>query len=252
MRRRPAILSLIGILVSPVGFADDALVAVASNFAPAARELAADFNATAGHHVRLSFGSTGKLYAQILNGAPYAAFLSADSDRPARLEELGLVAGGRRFTYAVGGLLLWSRNAVGRDEACIDAFLNDRESRIAIANPEIAPYGAAARDYLMATDLWDDARDRLIVGENIAQTFQFVGAGGAAFGFIAKAQSDALPDGACVWQVPDTLYAPIRQQAVLLERARDNEAAAAFLDFLQGPGRDTILRHGYTLESTDE
>lgn len=252
MRRRRAFLSLIALAASPAAVAGDALIAVASNFAPAARELAADFNATADHDVRLSFGSTGKLYAQILNGAPYDAFLSADSDRPARLEQQGLVADGRRFTYAIGGLLLWARNAVGEDDVCVDAFLNDRKSKIAIANPDIAPYGAAARDYLVAADLWDDARERLIIGENIAQTFQFVSAGGAAFGFIAKAQSDALPDDACVWQVPDTLYAPILQQAVLLRRAEDNEAAAAFLDYLRGDGRNTILERGYTLVGDGE
>ena len=252
MRRRLALFSCISLFAPLELPAEEALVAVASNFAPAAKELAATFNKKTEHSVRLSFGSTGKLYAQILNGAPYDAFLSADRDRPARLEELGLVVDGSRFTYAVGGLLLWSRDTSGADEACVDAFLEDDRSRIAIANPDIAPYGAAARDYLVAAGLWDDAKERLLVGENIAQTFQFVSAGGAAFGFIAKAQSGALPDSACVWHVPDTLYAPILQQAVLLQRAEGNEAAAAFLDYLRADGRDTILERGYTLEDGDE
>lgn len=252
MCRRLALLSLIGLFAAPTSFADDALVAVASNFAPVAKELAAQFNEMTDHDVRLSSGSTGKLYAQILNGAPYDVFLSADSDRPIRLEQQRLIVGGSRFTYAVGGLLLWSRNVAGEGEACVDAFLNDRTSRIAIANPEIAPYGAAARDYLEATGLWEDIGQRLIVGENIAQTFQFVSAGGAAFGFIAKAQLGALPQGACVWQVPDTLYSPIRQQAVMLDRAQGNEAAVAFLNYLRGAGRDIILARGYTLENDNE
>ncbi len=253
MRRLLAIISAFGLFASQGASAsDDVLVAVASNFVPTAREVVERFNATTNYRATLSSGSTGKLYAQIINGAPYDIFLSADAARPELLEEQGLAVTDSRFTYAVGSLLLWSRTEQGDPEVCVDAFLADSESKIAIANPKIAPYGAAAREYLVAAGLWEGAATRLLIGENISQTFQFVSAGGAAFGFIAAAQAPFLPAGACVWEVPTTLYAPIRQQAVLLSRSRGSEAAHAFMDFLRGDGRHIVLARGYMLESVDE
>ena len=253
MRRLLAIISAFG-LFAPQGASasDDVLVAVASNFVPTAREVVERFNESTDYRATLSSGSTGKLYAQIVNGAPYDVFLSADSERPLLLEAQGVAVAGTRFTYAVGALLLWARDEEGSAEDCVDAFLADTESKIAIANPRIAPYGAAASEYLRAAGLWDDAVERLLVGENISQTFQFVSAGGAAFGFIAAAQAPFLPEDACTWEVPTTLYAPIRQQAVLLTRSRDSEAANAFISFLKGDGQQVVLERGYTQESTDE
>ncbi|MDJ0760938.1 MAG: molybdate ABC transporter substrate-binding protein [Woeseiaceae bacterium] len=250
MRRLLAIISVF-CLLAPQGVSadDDVLVAVASNFAPAAREIVEQFNETTEYRATLSSGSTGKLYAQIVNGAPYDVFLSADVARPVLLEQQGHAVPDSRFTYAVGRLLLWARNEKGDADACIDAFLDDRSSRIAIANPKIAPYGAAAEEYLRQAGLWEGAVDRLIVGENISQTLQFVSAGGAAFGFIAAAQAPFLPPDACLWDVPTTLYAPIRQQAVLLTRSRENEAATAFMSFLRGDGQGIVLGRGYATET---
>ena len=249
MRRLLVIISAIGLFAAQGASAsDDVLVAVASNFVPAARELVEQFNETTDYRATLSSGSTGKLYAQIVNGAPYDVFLSADASRPELLEQQGQAVLDSRFTYAVGALLLWSRNVEGDGDACIDAFLEDRSSRIAIANPKIAPYGAAAQQYLEQSGLWEDAVDRLIIGENISQTLQFVSAGGAAFGFIAAAQAPFLPPRACVWQVPTTLYTPIRQQAVLLARSREHAAANAFMSFLRGDGQRIVVGAGYASE----
>ena len=250
MRRLLAIISAFALFASQGASAgDDVLVAVASNFVPAAREIVERFNETTEYRATLSSGSTGKLYAQIINGAPYDVFLSADVARPVLLEQQGQAVPDSRFTYAVGGLLLWARNEQGSADVCIDAFLEDGSSRIAIANPKIAPYGAAAQEYLEQAGLWDDAVDRLIIGENISQTLQFVSAGGASFGFIAAAQAPFLEADACLWEVPTTLYSPIRQQAVLLDRSRDNEAAGAFMSFLRGDGQAIVLDQGYTSET---
>lgn len=227
---------------------DDLLLAVASNFAPAAKILVESFTGKTGYTVAISSGSTGKLFAQIANGAPYDIFLAADSARPARLEEADMIVPGSRFTYAVGRLLLWARDVKGSGEQCIDALLQDETSRVSIANPKTAPYGAAAVEYLQNAGLWDSVQPRIVMGENIAQAFQFVAVGGAGFGFIASAQAPSLPNQACTWQVPETLFAPIRQQAVVLERAADNEAARAFVRFLQTDAASAIRELGYAME----
>ncbi|MDJ0916572.1 MAG: molybdate ABC transporter substrate-binding protein [Woeseiaceae bacterium] len=253
MRRLLAIITATGLIGTQDATAsDDVLIAVASNFVPTATELVERFNETTDYRATLSSGSTGKLYAQIVNGAPYDVFLSADASRPALLEQQGQAVPDSRFTYAVGALLLWARNVDGGGDTCIDAFLDDRSSRISIANPKIAPYGAAAQEYLQQAGLWEDAVDRLIIGENISQTLQFVSAGGASFGFIAAAQAPFISPNACLWEVPTTLYAPIRQQAVLLSRSRDSEAANAFMSFLRGDGQAIVVDRGYTSETISE
>jgi molybdate transport system substrate-binding protein len=158
---------------------------------------------------------------------------------------------GTRFSYAIGELLLWARNVEGEGESCVDAFLEDRSSKVAIANPDTAPYGTAAKQYLVAAELWDDVSPRLVTGENIAQAFQFVSRGGAGFGFIAGAQRHALPAKACTWPVPVTLFDPIRQQAVLLNRAAEKQAAQAFMSFLQGgSARSIIVADAYAVEES--
>ena len=229
-------------------------VAVASNFKVTAAELAVVFEAETGHRVRLSAGSTGKLYAQIVNGAPFDVFLAADAERPRLLAESGLGIETSRFTYATGSLVLWFADpaTAGRDcRKLLDGGLN---GRLAIANPKLAPYGRAAREFLVKAGYWALLEDRLAVGESIAQAFQFVATANAEAGLLALSQTTQrtrmAPRG-CVWQVPRSMHAPIEQQAILLDRAAGNPAALALLEFLQNEAaRKIIAAHGYP--STDE
>ena len=230
---------------------DYVTVAVASNFASTARDISAQFSQESGFRVRITTASTGKLYAQIVNGAPFDILLAADAARPLRLETGGAGVRGTRFTYALGALVLWSRQA----DDCREALQRADGGRIAIANPETAPYGAAAKSFLQQSGLWDSIGDRLVVGENISQTLQFAASGNAELGFIARAQlrAPSLPPASCSWPVPETMHAAIEQQAILLQRGAGTQGAEAFLRFLRGEaGRAIILRHGYGLpEVTD-
>lgn len=225
---------------------DVVTVAVASNFAVTAREIAADFETASGFDVRITTAATGKLYAQIVNGAPFDILLAADSERPRRLEASGIGVSETRFTYAVGSLVLWSRHV----EDCRTMLAEPNDIRIAIANPDSAPYGAAARQFLEQAGLWDNVRHRLATGESISQTLQFAASGNAELGFIASAQlhTPGLPQATCAWPVPEESHDPIEQQAVLLQHGARNEAANAFLSYLRSAaGRETILRSGYRL-----
>lgn len=230
---------------------DYVTVAVASNFAATARDVAAQFEEQSNYEIRITTASTGKLYAQIVNGAPFDVLLAADVERPKRLETGGAGVPGSRFTYALGALVLWSRQV----EDCRAVLHSDAAGRIAIANPENAPYGAAAKSFLQRSGLWDSLRDRLVIGENIAQTLQFAASGNAQLGFIAASQLQApsLPPASCSWPVPDTMHAPIDQQAILLQRGAASEGAKSFLLFLRGDaGRAIIRRHGYSLPEVKE
>lgn len=221
-------------------------VAVASNFSVTIDEIAAQFTTDTGHRVRLIPASTGKLHAQIVNGAPFDVFLAADSDRPQRLEASGAAVPGTRFTYAIGELVLWSRQLAD----CRGALDDPGGMRIAIANPATAPYGAAAREFLQQAGLWESVKPRLVIGESISQALQFVASGNAQLGFIASSQlrAPSLPDATCTWPVPTALYAPIEQQAILLQHGRDTDGARRFLQFLHSDsGRVIIERHGYRL-----
>ncbi len=224
---------------------------MASNFAATAREIAGQFSRESGFDVRITTASTGKLYAQIVNGAPFDVLLAADADRPQRLETAGAGVSGTRFTYALGALVLWSRQA----DDCREALRRADGGRIAIANPETAPYGAAAMSYLRRSGLRESVSERLVTGENVAQTLQFAASGNAQLGFIARAQLQApsLPPASCSWPVPETMHAPIEQQAILLRRGADIGGAKPFLAFLRGDaGRAIILRHGYGLPEVTE
>ena len=238
---------LILLPISPVWAADSIGVAVASNFARSAAELAERFESEAGVAVRLSNGSTGKLYAQILNGAPFDVFLAADADRPTRLERSGHAVPGARITYAQGTLVLWSRSA----SDCHEALLDENGGHIALANPVTAPYGRAAIEYLQGAGYWHLVSERAVYGENINQALQFVATGNAVTGLIAKSQLSApqLPEAACTWEVPASSHSSLDQQAVLLARAADNDNARRFLEFLQSDAaRDIIRRHGYEVQ----
>ena len=231
--------------------AGEALVAVATNFLAPAVALEEVFERETGHDIRLVSGSTGKLAAQILQGAPFDAFLAADGERPALLVGRGLAMPGSRFTYARGRLALWSRDPdrVGTDGRTTLAA-GDFD-RLALANPKLAPYGAAAREVIARLGLTEVLAAKLVLGENIGQAHAMVATGNAELGFVALSGLVAPGTAAGVshWIVPEDLHAPIRQDAVLLARAAPDSAAAEFLGFLQGEkARAIIARHGYALE----
>lgn len=229
--------------------ADDVVtIAVASNFATTAAELSAAFTEVSAVAVRISPGSTGKLYAQIVNGAPFDVFLAADSLRPLLLEQSGYAVTGSRQTYAVGSLVLWSRDERLRGKDCREALQQGDYRWLALANPATAPYGAAAREYLEKAGLWESASQRVVFGENIAQTLQFVATGNATMGFVALSQTKDpnLPPATCAWAVPAPSSTSLQQQLVLLERAGSNAGARQFIEFLVSPAaRKIIGRHGY-------
>ena len=221
--------------------AEPALIAVAANFAEPAKALAARFMEETGHKLKISTGSTGQLYAQIANGAPFDVFLSADAERPRKLEENDLAVAGSRFTYAVGRLVLWSPG-VDAAGGSFEAAFNGRPHRsIAIANPDLAPYGAAAREALRAKGLWNDVKGRLFFGQNIAQAHAMVATGNAEIGFVARSQLKNSGQKGAKWPVPAETHAPINQDAVLLTRARDNVAARDFVSFLKGDSAKKII-----------
>jgi molybdate transport system substrate-binding protein len=202
------------------------------------------------HEVRISTGSSGHLYAQIVNGAPYDVFLSADRQRPKLIEQASLAKPGTRFTYAIGTLVLWVRAGDSTPGACDSALRNPGRGKVAIANPQLAPYGAAARQVLMKRHLWESLQSNLVYGENISQVLHFVVSGNADVAMLAQAQLDALNDvtAHCVVSIPGNEHDAIAQQAVLLVRAAENKAAEAFLHYLQGPeAGSTIRRYGYRL-----
>ncbi len=222
-------------------------VAVASNFVQPLAAVAAVFQKDTGHTVSVSVASTGKLYAQIRNGAPFDVLLSADDETPARLEAEGLGVLGSRFTYATGVLLLWSADAAAVDvEGRV--LSQPGSGKIAIANPRLAPYGRAAQQALTALSLYDHLKSRFVMGENIGQTFQFVASGNASLGFLAASQvmlNGKLKSGSA-WRVPARIYAPIRQDAILLKSGANNTAAQALLRMLRESAARTIIQsYGY-------
>jgi molybdate transport system substrate-binding protein len=244
LRRAWPLLLLIGWL--PLAGADEVRIAAAANFTSTMNSLKPLFEKQRGHQVVVSYGSTGKLYTQIINGAPFDILLSADDERPLQLEREGYSVPGSRFTYAVGQLTLWSS-----DPSLVDAkghvLRGAHFTRLAIANPKTAPYGAAALEVLTALGLHQQVKPRLVQGDNIAQTWQFVATGNAQLGFVAHAQVIEANKGSW-WQVPQSLYTPIRQDAVLLKQGAGNPAATAFLDFLRGSAaRGVIERSGYAI-----
>lgn len=235
------------VLAASLAHAAEVRVAVAANFVGTLDALGKAFQAGSGHTLLVSSGSTGKLYAQIRNGAPYDVLLAADAEHPQRLEQERLAVPGSRFTYARGQLVLWSRDP-GRVDADAKVLRTGSFRHLAIANPLTAPYGTAAQQALQHLGLWQTLAPRLVRGEDIGQTFQFVQSGNAELGFVALTQIQQLKAGArgSWWLVPANLYDPIEQQGVLLARAKDNAAARAFLAFLQGQrAREIIQANGY-------
>lgn len=237
---------LLAILAAPAAGADLLTIAVASNFRVVAEVLSAQFTHETGHEVRLSSGSTGKLHAQILHGAPYDVFLAADTQSPGMIEASEPGVAGSRFTYALGYLVLWS--AVDQRDDCGGALDELGDAHLAIANPETAPYGRAAKEYLVNAGYWQSVGSQLVYGENVAQALHFAATVNARYAIIAKAQAidPKLPATGCSWTIPTESYSRIEQQAVLLQRARDNPVAIAYLQFLQSvDARATIRQLGY-------
>lgn len=230
--------------------AADVTVAVAANFAAPMKEIAAAFERQSGHKAVLSFGSTGALHAQVLHGAPFEVFLSADDTTAARLESQGRAVAGSRFIYATGRLVLWSPQSGVVDEGGeVLAALGQR--RVAVAHPRLSPYGAAAHEVIDRMGWRSQVQPRIVQGDNIAQVHQFVASGNAAMGFVALSQ--VMQHGRMVagssWLVPVTLHRPLRQEAVLLSRGADSAAARAMLEFLRGPqARAIMVTRGYEVD----
>jgi molybdate transport system substrate-binding protein len=234
-------------LICLPALADEVGVAVAANFTAPMRLIAEDFEKTSPHKLRLSFGSTGKFYAQIRNGAPFDIFLSADDTTALRLEHDGLAVLGSRFIYATGRLVLWSTQP-GLVDGRGDVLKTESFRHLAIAAPKLAPYGAAAMQTMKYLNLMNKLDLRLVQGESIGQAYSFVASGNAELGFVAMSQvfeNGKLKSGSA-WIVPSQLHAPIVQEAVLLMRAKDKSAAAAFLSYLKSEPALAVMRsYGY-------
>ena len=236
-------------MCSATSAAGEVRVAVAANFRATLDEIVTRFEQDTGHTAVVSSGSSGKLYAQIRNGAPFDVFFSADATRPELLEKEGFAVQGSRFTYAVGRLTLWGGGPAVFEGSGKSMLLSDGVEHVAIANPKTAPYGVAAKEVLQALGLWERIRERLVRGENIGQTFHFVFSKNAQLGFVALSQVLAVNGAGSRWDVPAHLHAPLRQQTVLLRHGQRNEAARAFLDYVKGAtSRNIIERFGYGLE----
>lgn len=236
------------LLFAKISYAKDALVAVAANFAEVAELLKDDFENRTEHRLTMTFGSTGKFYNQITYGAPFDVFLAADQIRPERLEREGFAVKGSRFTYAAGRLSLWSPRS---KDTVLDGkkILKENKFRfVAIANPKVAPYGAAAQDVMTSLDVLDNIKGRIVMGENIGQVYSMVFTENAEVGFVALSYMLSprhKPRGGR-WDIPKNLHRPIRQDAVLIMRAKHNKAAVAFLNYLKSNGAHNIMkRYGY-------
>ncbi len=246
---RHSLLLIAALGLSTQANADQVSVAVASNFTAPMRQIAQAFEHDTGHKAILSFGATGQFYAQIRSGAPFAVLLAADSETPAKLEKEGLGVAGSRFTYATGRLVLWSKRPNFVDDKGA-VLMTAQFAKIAIANPKLAPYGAAALQVMDRLNVSTGLAPKIVEASNIAQAFQFVSSGNAALGFVALAQvveGGKIKDGSG-WIVPSALHDPIKQDAVLLANARTSVAAQSFMQYLRSDkAREIILSYGYDL-----
>jgi molybdate transport system substrate-binding protein len=240
-------LALLLALSGGVAAAGNVSVAVAANVTAPMRKIAAAFERDTGHKAVLAFGSTGRFHAQVKSGAPFEVLLAADQETPARLEQEGAAVAGTRFTYATGRLVLWSATP-GVVDAGGQVLRQPGNGKIAIADPRLAPYGAAAMQVLHALGVAEAVRSRLVQGENVAQAWQFASTGNAPLGFVALSQ--VMVDGriahGSAWIVPAALHAPLRQDAVLLVAGKGHPAALALLAYLRSDTARAILRaYGY-------
>ncbi|BDU54889.1 molybdate ABC transporter substrate-binding protein [Limnohabitans sp. TEGF004] len=229
--------------------AREVTVAVAANFTAPMQKIAKAFEQDTGYKAQLAFGATGKFYAQIKNGAPFAVLLAADDETPARLEKEGLAIAGTRFTYATGRLALWSKRPNLVDDKG-EVLRSNSFNKLAIADPKLAPYGMAAMEVIHKLGVQANVVPKLVQGESIGQTYQFVSTENAQLGFVALSQIsvDGRITQGSAWVVPQHLHAPLKQDAVLLNAGKDNAAANALLKYLQGDTAKAIITsYGYAL-----
>lgn len=225
--------------------ASEVWVAVAANFTAAMQKIAPLFEQETGHKLSVAYGSTGRFYAQIKNGAPFQVLLAADDETPAKLEKEGLGVAGSRMTYAVGRLVLWSKQP-GLVDKQGEVLTTGKFEKLAMADPKLAPYGLAAMETLTQLGLLDQLKPKLVQGENIAQTYQFVITQNAQLGFVALSQ--IKPQEGSSWVVPSHLHSPIRQDAIVLAKGKDEPAARALLQFLRSEKARAIIRSlGYEI-----
>ena len=235
--------------LTPCVWAGEVKVAVAANFAAPMQKITQAFEQDTGHKARVSVGATGGFYAQIKNGAPFEVLLAADDETPLKIEQEGLAVKGTRFTYATGRLVLWSKQPNFVDDKG-EVLQQLRFDRLAMANPKLAPYGLAAAEMLSKAGLWQNVQPKLVMGDNIGQTYQFVATENAQLGFVALSQvwADGKLTQGSAWVVPAHLHNPIKQDAVLLNQGRDNEAAKALLNYLRSDKAKAVIRaYGYEL-----
>ncbi|BAQ75087.1 molybdenum ABC transporter, periplasmic molybdate-binding protein [Pseudomonas sp. Os17] len=224
-------------------------VAVAANFTAPIQAIAADFEKDTGHKLVAAYGATGQFYTQIKNGAPFEVFLSADDSTPQKLESEGDTVKGSRFTYAIGTLALWSAKE-GYVDGKGQVLKDNQYQHLSIANPKAAPYGLAATQVLAKLGLSDKVKGKLVEGQNITQAYQFVSTGNAELGFVALSQiyKDGKVSSGSAWIVPAQMHDPIKQDAVILNKGKDNPAARALVDYLKGPKAAAIIQsYGYQL-----
>ena len=225
------------------------LVAVAANFSKPMTEIVSQFEKATGHSAKLSFGSSGKFVSQLENGGPFEVLLSADEKGPEKLEQAGLTVPNSRFVYALGKLVLWSSTPNFVDDKG-EILMTSNFKHLALADPKVAPYGAAAIDVLKKMKLFEKLQPMFVQGENIAQTYQFISTANAELGFLALSQviKNGKIVGGSSWIIPDNLHAPIRQGAVLMKIGAENPAARALIDYLKSiPALAIIKKHGYDL-----
>ena len=253
VRARPFIPAALAVLIGCTAFtsvqADEVQVAVAANFTAPIQAIASDFEKDTGHKLIAAYGATGQFYTQIKNGAPFEVFLAADDTTPERLEKEGDTVPGSRFTYAIGTLALWSAKE-GYIDGTDKALLANQYTHLSIANPKAAPYGLAATQVLAKLDLTDKVKNKIVEGQNITQAYQFVSTGNAELGFVALSQiyKDGKVTSGSAWIVPAELHDPIKQDAVILNKGKDNPAAKALVDYLKGPKAAAVIKsYGYQL-----
>ena len=229
--------------------ADEVQVAVAANFTAPMKEIATAFEAATGHKAVLAFGSTGKFYSQIKNGAPFEVLLAADDATPKKLETEGAAVANTRFTYAIGKLVLWSAKPDFVDDKG-KVLKEGKFEHLSIANPKLAPYGAAGVEVMKKLGVFETLEPKLVQADNIAQAFQFVESGNAELGFVALSQviKDGKIGSGSGWIVNPKLYTPIRQDAIVLTKGEGKPAATALMKFLKGDKAKAVIKSfGYGL-----
>jgi molybdate transport system substrate-binding protein len=243
------VITLTLLLFGQASWSATVLVAVAANFSKPMTEIVSQFEKATGHSVKLSFGSSGKFVSQLENGGPFEVLLSADEKGPEKLEQAGLTVPNTRFVYALGKLVLWSSKPNFVDDKG-KILMTSNFKHLALADPKVAPYGAAAIDVLKKMKLLEKLQPLFVQGENIAQTYQFISTANAELGFLALSQviENGKIVGGSSWIIPDNLHAPIRQGAVLMKKGAENPAARALIDYLKSiPALAIIKKYGYDL-----